>query len=289
MAMRTADPRAVKPAPGSYRIRPLAGLLMVLALTTGCAGSAWFRNPAPAEDVDFARRYLALFQSRSWPAIEMAMDPSLKDPQMRTKVMQMASLFPPAEPLSAPLIAWNVKRSDKTITSSLSFEYEFPGRWVLANVVVERSGQASVVKSVQINALRESLATVNRVSLTGKGAAHYAAAAACIAVLLFVMFTFILAVRTPAPSMKWAWAAFVLVGVVRFAFNWTAGTLTIVPMAMQFLGSGFTKPSPFEPLVLTTSIPVGAIVYLIQRHEWLQDMRASEGAFSPAGPNESAE
>jgi hypothetical protein len=201
----------------------------------------------------------------------------------------MASLFPAVEPVSAPLIAWNVNRSGDSSTSSLSFEYQFPDRWLLANVVVERSGQAPVVKSVQIQAVRESLATVNRVTLRGKGAAHYGAAVTAIAVLLFVLFTAVLAVRTPAPGMKWGWVLFVLVGIVRFAFNWTTGALTIVPMGIQFLGSGFAKPSPFEPLVLTTSIPVGAIVYLIQRHEWLQERRASEGPFGPAGPEEPVE
>ncbi len=250
-----------------------ASLLAIVMLTAGCAGSGSLRSAPPPEDVDFARRYLALFQSRSWAAIEMGMDPSLKDPQLRSKMIGMASLFPPGEPASVPLIGWNVNRSGSTTTSSLSFQYQFPGRWLLATVVVERTGQAPVVKSVQIHALRESVQRVNRASLAGKGRAHYAAAAVAVAVALFVLYVFVLAVRTPAPDMKWAWLLFVMFGIVRFAFNWTTGTLTVVPMAVQVFGSGFTKASPFEPLVLTTSIPVGAIVYLVQRREWLQERR----------------
>ena len=266
------------------RARFLA-LAVLLTVTTGCAAGGWRREPPAPEDVEFARRYIALFQTRSWPAIEMGMDPALKDPQIRTKVMGMASLFPPGEPASAPLIGWNVNRSGARTTSSLSFQYEFPGRWILANVVVERQGQAPVVKSVQIHAIREPLERVNRATLAGKGWAHYAAAAVAAGVLLLVLYAFVLAVRTPAPSMKWGWAAFVLVGIVRVAFNWTTGTLTFVPMAIQFLGSGFTKPSPYEPLVITTSIPVGAIVYLIQRREWLQEMaEASQLPDQPAAP-----
>ena len=266
------------------RFHALAGLLL-LTVTTGCGGGGWRREPPAPEDVEFARQYIALFQTRSWPAIEMGMDPALKDPQIRTKVMGMASLFPPGEPVSAPLIGWNVNRSGTSRTSSLSFQYEFPGRWILANVVVERQGQAPVVKSVQIHAIREPLERVNRATLTGKGWAHYAAIAVAAAVLLLVLYAFVLAVRTPAPSMKWGWALFVLVGIVRFAFNWTTGTLSFVPMAIQFFGSGFTKGSPYEPLVVTTSIPVGAIVYLIQRREWLQDMaEASQMPDRPESP-----
>ena len=264
------------------RFSARASLLVVVMLTAGCAGSAWFRKAPPAEEVEFARRYLALFQSRSWAAIEMGMDPSLKDPQLRAKVTGMASLFPPHEPTAVPLIGWNIKRSGSTTTSSLSFQYEFPGMWLLANVVVERTGQAPVIKSVQIHALREPLQRVNRASLAGKGWAHYGAAAAAGAVALLVLYAFVLAIRTDAPSMKWAWVLFVIVGVVRFAFNWSTGALTVTPMAVQFFGSGFTKGSPFEPLVLTTSIPVGAIVYLVQRREWLQERRmASQFADAP--------
>ena len=257
----------------TQRFSVRASLLVILMLTAGCAGTAWFRKAPPAEDVEFARRYLALFGSRSWAAIEMGMDPSLKDPQLRAKVTGMASLFPPREPTAVPLIGWNVSRSGSTTSSSLSFQYEFPERWLLANVVVERTGQAPVIKSVQIHALREPLQRVNRASLAGKSRAHYAAAAVAGAVALFVLYAFVLAIRTPAPGMKWAWVLFVIVGFVRFAFNWTTGTLTVAPMAVQFFGSGFTRGSPFEPLILTTSIPVGAIVYLVQRREWLQERR----------------
>jgi hypothetical protein len=71
----------------------------------------------------------------------------------------------------------------------------------------------------------------------------------------------------------------VLLGVVRFSFNWTSGALTIVPMSLQLLGSNFSKGSPFEPLVISTSIPVGAIVYLLQRRDWRQE------AATPPPPN----
>ena len=105
-----------------------ASLLAIVMLTAGCAGSGSLRSAPPPEDVDFARRYLALFQSRSWAAIEMGMDPSLKDPQLRSKMIGMASLFPPGEPASVPLIGWNVNRSGSTTTSSLSFQYQVSGK-----------------------------------------------------------------------------------------------------------------------------------------------------------------
>jgi hypothetical protein len=185
----------------------------------------------------------------------------------------MASAFPKAAPKSVKLVGSAVTRSGSTTTSSLSFEYEFPDRWVLANVVIERKGQAPVVRSVEVRAARESLEQVNRVTLSGKSWRHYAMAAAAIVIFAFVALTFALALRTPVPGMKWAWLLFILLGVVRVSFNWTTGALAFAPMGIQVFGAAFSKPSAFAPLVITAALPVGAIVFLVQRHEWLEEAK----------------
>src|SRR4051794_21218070 len=97
----------------------------MLTWTSGCASSLFSRG-APAEDVDFARRYMALFQARAYPAIEMGMDPSIRAPQIRTKILQMASAFPQGEPKSVQVIASIARVSGNTTTSSVSFQYEYP-------------------------------------------------------------------------------------------------------------------------------------------------------------------
>ena len=261
--------QADRPARGRAAVR--WGFVLILALSAGCARLPLFKEKAPAADVEFAKQYLALFATRSYPAMEMGMDPAVKDPQIRQKLMQMASLFPPGEPTSVTLIGSTTSRSGNMSTSNLSFQYEYPGRWLLADVVVERKGQAPIVRGVHVQPLRDSLDRINKVRLGGQGPAHYVVAAVAVLVLVFVFWTFVLAIRSPAPGMKWGWVAFVLVGVARFGFNWTTGTLSIVPLTIQLFGSTFSRPTPFDPLIISTSIPVGAIVYLIQRRDWRRE------------------
>jgi hypothetical protein len=261
-----------------------AALILAAVLLAGCGGRSLFGSSASPEDVDFARRYLALFPARSLASIEMGMDPSLRDPQMRLRILQMASAFPKAEPKSVQLVSSAVTRSGSTTTSSLSFEYEFPDRWVFANVVLERKGQAPVVRAVHVQAARESLEQMNRVTFSGKSWRHYAAAGSAIVIFAFVALTFALALRTPVPGMKWAWLLFILVGIVRVTFNWTTGTLAFAPMGVQFFGAAFSKPSAYAPLVITMAIPVGAIVFLVQRHEWLEEAREQRQPDVDAAP-----
>jgi hypothetical protein len=241
--------------------------LLLLSCTTGCASSL-FRREAAAEDVDFARRYVALFQDRAYPALEMGMDPSIRDPQIRTKIVQMAGAFPEGEPKSVQVIASTARVSGNTTTSTLSFQYQYPSRSVVADVVVERKGQAPVIKGVHVEPLREPIERLNRLTFAGKTRRHVAAFAVVALVLLFVAYTAVLAVRTPAPSLQWVWVMVVFLGVGRFAFNWTTGGITITPMTVHILGAGLGRGSIYEPFMLTISLPVGAIVYLIQRREW---------------------
>ena len=247
----------------------LAALLVAAAVTAGCAGWSPFAAAVPQEDIDFAQRYLALFPLRSIPAIEMGMDPAVRDPQLRLKLMQMALVFPPGPPTAVRQVLSQRGKAAGDNVSNLSFQYEYPGRWVRADVVVGRTKQAPVIRGVHIQPLPEPLERTNRLTLAGKRPVHYAAVAVALAVLLFVLYTFSLALRSPLPS-KWAWAAFVLVGAVQVAFNWTTGRFSFNPMGVQLLGSGFIRSSQFSPLLITTSIPVGAIVFLIQRRDWLR-------------------
>jgi len=254
-----------------YRRVALWLAAVALAVTAGCTGQGWFGHEAPAEDVEFAKSYIALFASRAYPAIEMGMDPTLKDPQIKLKIAQMASAFPPGPPTSVRVVRSLSTSSGGDTTSNVTLQYEYPGRWVVADVIVARHNHAAVIKGVQIQPVRESLDRLNRVTFAGKGPGHAIVLVVAALVFVFVLWTFGLAIRTPAPGLKWAWAVFVLLGFFRFVFNWTAGTLTIVPLGLQLLGTTFSKPSAFDPLIISTSIPVGAIVYLLQRRDWRQD------------------
>ena len=109
-----------RPARGRAALRWT--FVLILALSAGCARLPLFKQQAPAADVEFAKQYLALFATRSYPAMEMGLDPAFKDPQIRPKLMQMASLFPPGEPTSVTLIASTTSRAAGCLPTSSSSE-----------------------------------------------------------------------------------------------------------------------------------------------------------------------
>ena len=124
-----------------------------------------------------------------------------------------------------------------------------------------------VVKAVDIQALPDSVERINRFTLAGKGPLHYLFLAWAIAVPLWIVYTFVQAVRAPGSRLKWLWCLAVIPGVVQSSLNWTTGQLQISPLGIQLLGSGFADFGPYGPLMITTSIPVGAIVFWLTRRK----------------------
>ena len=102
------------------------------------------------------------------------------------------------------------------------------------------------MRGIQVTPLRESLDDTTW-TFAGKGPAHYAAVAIAAAVLAFVLYVFVLALRTDIPAARLPWLVGVLVGVSQFAFDWTTGSLSIALLGIHVAGSDFSKASPFAP------------------------------------------
>jgi len=242
---------------------------MLLAAAAGCDQQAWFERFAPKEEVETAKAYLALFPKGDFDTIEKSIDPSLQGPGLRPKLQQIAATFPREAPSAVRLMGYQSNTTGNTTLHSVSLEYEYPSSWLVANVVLEKTPAGSVVKAVQVKPEKESLARVNRFTFEGKGPAHYAVLAAAILIPLFIVFTVVVAARTPIPKRKWLWIVFVLLGFVQLSFNWTTGDFATSLLSIDLLGAGFVKAGPFAPVIFTVSIPLGAVVFLVRRKRWL--------------------
>jgi hypothetical protein len=121
----------------------LLGLVALLGL--GLAGcDSLVEMTAPKEQVEFAKNFVALFQSRDFAAIEAQRDPKLKNAQLRAGFEQIADLFPGEPAKTTTLTAW---RTNKNITSGvgtyhLSFRCNFPSPSLAVEVVLQQEREA---------------------------------------------------------------------------------------------------------------------------------------------------
>jgi hypothetical protein len=90
--------------------------------------------------------------------------------------------------------------------------------------------------------------------------------AAMIAASAFSLAVLFLCLRT---QMRWPrktlWAIAILLGVARFQLNWTDGAFAMEPLNVQILSAGYVRASQLSPWILSVSVPLGAIVFLVRR------------------------
>jgi hypothetical protein len=208
---------------------------------------------------------VAKLAERNFAAVEARVGDSLRTPDLRRKLEQVASLIPAETPKSIRTIGANTMSMNSVVTYTLVFEYEYPAGWLVVNTVFEERGGKTTLEGIHLTPLTQSLETQNAFTLEGKTPLHYAVFALAIAIPLFIVYALVVCARTKIPRRKWLWLLFVAVGMVQFHFNWTTGAWDVQPVAVSLLGAGFVKMGPVAPWVFTLTFPVGAFVFLARR------------------------
>jgi hypothetical protein len=251
-------------------MRRLAIPLFALAvLLIGCDQEAMFQKMVPQEEAALAKGLVARLASKDFAAVEARLPNSLRTPEARGQLEQMASLLSPESPKSIRVVGSNSTSKTDATTYNLTFEYEYPDRWLIVNTALERRDGVITLDGIQVTPTPQSLETINRFTFDGKGVLQYVVFALAVVIPILVVYTLAVCARTKVPKRKRLWFLFIAVGVVQFKLNWTNGAWAVQPIAFSLLGSGFEKMGPVAPYVFTIAFPLGAIVFLVKRRAML--------------------
>lgn len=242
--------------------RVLPFFLFLSFLLAGCDQAAFIDKLATQEEQAFARQQVERLRTRQFEAIEAALDERLRNPALRGTLEKMAAMVPAGEPRSVRIVGAQKHYRDGVTTLGATIEYEFPSGWLLAQVLVaERDGKRTVT-GFNVYPRTQSLAEEHRFGLSGKSAVHYGFLAAAFAAVGVMLYALVACVRTKALRRKWLWILFILLGVGKFAVNWTTGEVSVQAVAIQLFTAGAMAPLG-APMIVSFSIPLGAIVFLL--------------------------
>jgi hypothetical protein len=239
----------------------LGGLF--LAVLSGCNPATLMQKMVPQEDEAISRRYVDDLRQNRLNQIEQDMDPGLKDSNMHGTLASMAAMFPAQEPVSTKVVGFrsflgNVRGTDITL------EYEFPEKWLLAEVVTQKSGGVTTIVGFHVTPIADSLENLNRFTLVGKGATQYAILSLAVLAPLFSLSVFVLCIKTRMGKKKWLWLIFIVLGIGKLIVNWTTGQVFFTPLAIQVPAAG-ANAQLYGPWLVYVSLPLGAIIFLIMR------------------------
>ena len=250
------------------RLIDRAGLLLAAVLLGGCDDAAMVNRFAPVEDVATAKKYIGLLRDGGFEQIEKDMDPALMTSETRQKLGHMAALIAPQRPTSVKVVGAQVSRVSRPERSytdtSITLEYQFPGKWLIANVVTRKADRDLTIIGLHVKPIDDSLENINRFTLAGKSPLQYGVLGLAVAIPVFILCTVIVCARTRIARLKWLWILCILFGVGQFGVNWTTGEYQLQPIGFQLLGAGAFAP-PYGPWTLTIALPLGAVIFLVLR------------------------
>ncbi len=239
-------------------------LISLLLIIAGCDQDAMLKKLADPEDEAKARQTIGLLREQRFDELEAALDPSIRGPNIRDTLRQMAELIPAGEPVEVKLVGMQISKSADHRTSNITYQYEFPDRWLLINVAVLASGNQQTVVGFNVNQMQESLEQQTKFRLSSKTPLHYATAFLVLAAPILTLYALIACIRTKIARRKWLWIIFILFGFGQFSLNWTTGDWWVTPVAVQLFSASATAPL-YGPWTLSFSLPLGAIVFLLRR------------------------
>jgi hypothetical protein len=232
---------------------------------SGCGDpNSVIKKFTPPEDEAIATNYIALLRQNKFAPIEKDLDPSLKGALTQDTLVKMAEAIPDQDPISVKVIGAQQVRNPGLYRINLSFEYQFPSKWLLINVATQKKDGVSTIIGFNVYPLSDSLENLNKFTLAGKNLLEYVTLVFAILIPLFTLYALVLCIRTKIEKRKWLWIIFILIGLCKFTVNWTTGQWNFAPLSFQFLGAGAFAP-PYSAWLISISLPLGAILFLIRR------------------------
>ena len=249
----------------------LVGVAFCALFFAGCLDEKeMIRKFTPRDDDQFARQFVELIRQARYDEAAPMLEPAVAEKAGADGLTQLHRIVDHGDPIGVELIGVNTgffkpwDNSGSSRQANLVYQIQFPDAWVVATIVVRSNAQGRQIVSAFFQPVRDNLQELNRFTLSNKSPRHYVFLAGVILVPLFIIFAVIVCIRSRV-RRRWLWIPFILIGFGQVRLDWTTGQWDVQPLSFSLLGAGGMRASSYAALVLTVSIPLGAIVFLILR------------------------
>jgi hypothetical protein len=244
-------------------MRLLIGL-MALALLGACSKQDMLQKFSTPADQQAAKDYINRLRTRDFAYIESALDQSMVRPDTADILKKMADKISDQEPTSIKLVGVQNMSTPDSKRVNTTFEYQFGNKWLLINVATLNKRGSKTVVGFNVVSEPGSLESQNRFTLQAKAPFQYSILALAIVMPLFTLYALVICFRTKLPGRKWPWVLFILFGFGKLAVNWSTGQWSLLFLSVQLFSASFMAQL-YSPWIVSVSLPVGAIIFLLFR------------------------
>jgi hypothetical protein len=240
-------------------------MVAISAALLGCGPQKLIDHMVPDKERAIAEYYIDLLPTGNLPPIERDLAPSLKGPNIRESLQKAAALVPKEKPLSTKIIGYDVWTNGKTREVNISFERQYPDRWLIANTATRTTADSFTIIGLRVDPIPDSLENINRFTLANKSPLAYGILALAILIPLFTIYALVQCIRSK-PRRRWLWIIFIVLGIGKLSINWTTGQRGIGLLNIQLFGAS-SAAAFYGPWIISISLPLGAILFLLLRRK----------------------
>jgi hypothetical protein len=239
-------------------------ILTVLLVSLGGCRENNRLEGAAAEEVSAAKSYFDLVRTGHSDAIESSFEPAVKNAEFESEFTEMVATVPIENPSSVETIFANPVCARNICVYHIMLEYTYPSEHLLFNVVLQKAGSQSSIIGMHVRIVPESVLEACEFRLSNKGTPQYTILLVAILCITFSLYVFVLCIRSKTGPQKWLWAAFISIGISRLGVNWATGQIDFRLFAVQVLSASAFAES-YRPWIISVSLPLGAILFLVNR------------------------
>jgi hypothetical protein len=242
----------------------LIGIFALLAVA--CKPQQLVENMAPRDDQQLARAAIDdLVMGRS-AALAGKMPEEIR-PSLAAAEPQMRAMLPPHPAVRLVQANWSKTVGGGSQTkhqSDLVYELSGGGRYVLAELAIQRDGPTATISGFHVQPTDGPVDSWSGLSLKGKSAVHYSVLAAAIAAVGVTIWALVRIWRSGLFRRRWLWTIGALLGFTKLSIDWATGDISFMPISVQLFSASMFKTATV-PWQVGVSIPLVAIWALLVR------------------------
>lgn len=241
----------------------------------GCNFNQMLENLVSKEKLNMAKERIEFILNTDYDTLSQSLSEETQKQMSPEVLKQIHDLVPDQPPLSQNLVGYNSHThfggGSNTLTESFTFQHEYPNSWLLVSLSLQTQNEGEPkILGFNFKPISGDLREINAFTFQNKPVQNYLILLIAVIVPVFIIYSLYLCYKTPVPKRKWLWYLFIAFGFCSIQLEWTTGRWDLQPLMFQLLGSGFFRASMYAPIILKTSIPIGAIIFLFKRKKWLQ-------------------
>jgi hypothetical protein len=234
-----------------------------LLIISGCTFNPFFQDNLPKKDKLFAENYIDVLQSND---IDMARS-FFSDELSNSNTEWLDTIvgkINQEKVKNKKLVYQKIISKNNPYRATLSYELDNSNNWLLIELTIDKINDNYKITGLYYYPMSGTFEDLTTFKIISKPFTHYLMLIISTFVLILIVYALIVCVRAPIKK-KWLWIIFILIGISKISFVWSYGTFDFQLISFQLLGVGVMKYHPYGSWILSTSIPLGAIVFIFKR------------------------